>query len=100
MAGMLFVSAILLLYTAVVAPAQIFMWDYTNTCEYFPTLYLDLLVDSFFLVTIPNTFPLLHESDLVSGACVMLLRYYNVASIVVLLAKIDPEIDADFEDAV
>jgi hypothetical protein len=50
MAGMLFFSAVLLLYTAVVAPAQIFMWDYGNPCDSFPTLYLDLLIDSFFLV--------------------------------------------------
>jgi hypothetical protein len=51
---MLFVSAVLLLYTAVVAPVQIFLWDYSNPCEHFPTLYLDILVDSFFLVDMPS----------------------------------------------
>jgi hypothetical protein len=49
-AGMLFVSALLLLYTAVIAPAQIFLWDSSDPCNKFPTLYFDVFVDSFFLV--------------------------------------------------
>jgi hypothetical protein len=47
----MFFSGISLLYTAVVVPAQIFLWDYSDPCNTFPTLYLDVLVDSFFLVS-------------------------------------------------
>ena len=47
---MLFVSGLLLFYTAVVVPVQIFMWDYADPCHVFPTFYLDLFVDSYFLV--------------------------------------------------
>jgi hypothetical protein len=49
-AAMLFFSGMLLLYTAIVVPAQIFLWDYTDLCSKFPTLYFDVLVDSFFMV--------------------------------------------------
>jgi hypothetical protein len=48
--GMLFISGILLLYTAIVVPAQIFLWDYTDLCSKFPTLYFDAFVDIFFVV--------------------------------------------------
>jgi hypothetical protein len=47
-------SGISLLYTAVVVPAQIFLWDYSDPCNTFPTLFLDVAVDSFFLVTLPE----------------------------------------------
>ncbi len=50
MAVMLFVSAILLLYSAVVVPFQLCMWDYTDPCNIFPTLNFDMFVDSFFMV--------------------------------------------------
>jgi hypothetical protein len=50
MAGMLFASGILLFYTAMVVPIQIFLWDYSDTCNMFPTLYFDILVDVFFMV--------------------------------------------------
>jgi hypothetical protein len=50
-AGMLFVSGVLLLYTAIIAPVQIFLWEFDDTkCNVFPTLYFDLVVDVFFLV--------------------------------------------------
>ena len=49
-AVMLFVSAILLLYSAVVVPFQICMWDYSDPCNTFPTLDFDMFVDTFFVV--------------------------------------------------
>jgi hypothetical protein len=52
MTAMLFTSGLLLLYTALVVPIQMLLWDYSNPCIMFPTLYLDILVDSFFLVAI------------------------------------------------
>ena len=39
-----------LLYTSVVVPIQLFVWNYDDPCNIFPTLYLDLAVDLFFLV--------------------------------------------------
>ena len=48
---MLLVSGTLLFYTAMVVPVQIFMWDYSNQCNMFPTLYFDVMVDLFFLVS-------------------------------------------------
>jgi hypothetical protein len=51
-AGMLFTSGVLLLYTAVIAPIQMLMWDPGNQCKMFPTLYIDVLVDLFFMVVL------------------------------------------------
>jgi hypothetical protein len=51
MTGMLFSSGILLFYTAIVVPVQIFLWDYSDSCNMFPTLYFDILVDLFFMVS-------------------------------------------------
>ena len=48
---MLFVSGTLLFYTATVVPVQIFIWDYSDPCNMFPTLYFDVLVDLFFMVS-------------------------------------------------
>lgn len=50
---MLFLSGILLLYTAVVVPVQIFVWDYSDPCNKFPTLNVDVCADAFFLVRRP-----------------------------------------------
>jgi hypothetical protein len=47
---MIALSGVFLLYTAVVAPIQLFLWNYDDPCSIFPTLYLDLVVDLFFLV--------------------------------------------------
>jgi hypothetical protein len=47
---LLFISGLFLLYSAVVVPFQICMWDYSDPCNLFPTLQLDLAVDTFFLV--------------------------------------------------
>ena len=47
---MLFLSGLLLLYSAAVVPFQICMWDYNDPCNTFPTLKLDIFVDTFFLV--------------------------------------------------
>jgi hypothetical protein len=49
---MLLTSGTLLLYTALVVPAQIFLWDYSDMCNMFPTLYFDVAVDIFFLVSL------------------------------------------------
>jgi hypothetical protein len=47
---MMVVSGISLLYTAVVVPPQIFLWDYSESCNTFSSLFIDNVVDSFFLV--------------------------------------------------
>jgi hypothetical protein len=52
MTAMLLTSGLLLLYTALVVPVQMLLWDYSNPCRMFPTLYLDILVDTFFLVVL------------------------------------------------
>ena len=48
---MLVTSTLLILYTAVVVPVQICMWDYDDPCTMFPTLPFDVIVDCFFLVS-------------------------------------------------
>jgi hypothetical protein len=50
---MMFTSALLLLYTAVISPVQLCLWDYNDPCNTFPTLYWDVLVDAFFVVRGP-----------------------------------------------
>ncbi len=52
LAGVLFTSGILLFYTAMVVPIQILVWDYSDACVMFPTLYFDVFVDLFFIVRI------------------------------------------------
>ncbi len=54
LAVMLFLSGALLFYTAIVVPAQIFLWDYSDPCVVFPTLYFDVVVDIFFMVPTPS----------------------------------------------
>ncbi len=49
-AVLLFTSGALLFYTAMVAPVQIFLWDYGDQCNIFPSLYFDVIVDLFFMV--------------------------------------------------
>jgi hypothetical protein len=49
---MLVASALFLLYTAVIVPVQLCLWTYDDPCEKFPTLYFDVIVDTFFLVTL------------------------------------------------
>ena len=44
LAGMLFISGLLLLYTALVVPIQIFLWENNDPCTLFPTLRIDLFV--------------------------------------------------------
>ena len=43
-------SAMLLIYTAVIVPVQICMWNYDDPCNMFPTLFFDVFVDAFFMV--------------------------------------------------
>ena len=52
MAACLFVSGTLLLYTAIISPAQVFLWEFKeDECNVFPTLYFDIFVDLFFMVS-------------------------------------------------
>ncbi len=66
---MLFTSGILLFYTAMVVPVQIFLWDYSDMCRMFPTLYFDIIVDIFFMVGFLSLqlveFLIAHFSDMV-----------------------------------
>ena len=48
--GMLLTSAVLLVYTAMIVPIQICMWNYDDPCNMFPTLFFDVFVDIFFMV--------------------------------------------------
>jgi hypothetical protein len=52
---MLCMSGILLVYTAVIVPVQLCLWSYDDPCNYFPTLFFDVFVDSFFLVSNTQT---------------------------------------------
>jgi hypothetical protein len=53
----LFSSGLLLLYTAIIAPAQVFVWEFKEEeCNVFPTLYFDIVVDLFFMVIIALIF--------------------------------------------
>ncbi len=49
-AGMLIAYALSLVYTSIVVPVQLCMWTYDDPCNRFPTLYFDILVDTFFMV--------------------------------------------------
>jgi hypothetical protein len=49
-AAVMLMSFCLLLYTGVVVPIQVGLWDYDSPCNIFPTLYFDVFVDIFFLV--------------------------------------------------
>ena len=51
---MMMMSAILLVYTAIVVPVQICIWSYDDPCNMFPTLPFDVAVDVFFLVAFPS----------------------------------------------
>ena len=53
---MLLISGIFLLYSSVVVPFQIFMWDYSDACNTFPTLILDVCIDTFFMVILKSLF--------------------------------------------
>ena len=49
-AGTLIAYALSLVYTSIVVPVQLCMWTYDDPCNRFPTLYFDILVDTFFVV--------------------------------------------------
>jgi hypothetical protein len=61
--GILFCSAALLLYTAVIVPVQICLWTYDDPCNAFPTLYFDVIVDTFFVVPRPPYFSFPSHTD-------------------------------------
>ena len=51
----LFISGMLLLYTAIIAPVQVFVWEFNEEeCNIFPTMYFDIFVDIFFMVRQPR----------------------------------------------
>jgi hypothetical protein len=79
---MLFVSAILLLYSAVVVPFQICMWDYSDPCNIFPTLQFDIFVDTFFLVL-----SVLYNSNVYSIVTTALLHKYHGLLLIQQLGK-------------
>ena len=55
-AVLLFCSGTLLLYTAIIAPVQIFVWEFDEEkCNVFPSLYFDMFVDIFFMVRRPSS---------------------------------------------
>ncbi len=43
-------NAVLLVYTLILVPVQICLWNYDDPCNKFPTLYFDVIVDTFFMV--------------------------------------------------
>ena len=70
-------SALLLLYTAIAAPVQVFVWEVNEEeCNIFPTLYFDIIVDVFFMVRFLGLLSL-------GAACVvhsfLILLSYNIA---------------------
>jgi hypothetical protein len=63
---MMLTSACLLLYTALIVPIQICLWDYEDPCNKFPTLYFDVFVDLFFLV-VSRSSPRVAELPLIAS---------------------------------
>jgi hypothetical protein len=49
-AAMLVANAFFLVYTTILVPVQICLWNYDDPCNKFPTLYFDVIVDAFFMV--------------------------------------------------
>ena len=47
-AGLLLISALLLIYTALVVPVQIFLWDYSDACNRFHNFFIDPWIEQFF----------------------------------------------------
>ena len=62
---MLFLSGLLLFYTAIIVPVQLCLWSYDDPCNAFTTLYFDVLVDSFFLVIRNLELPKIVRAELV-----------------------------------
>uniref|UniRef100_A0A7S0M770 Ion transport domain-containing protein n=1 Tax=Cryptomonas curvata TaxID=233186 RepID=A0A7S0M770_9CRYP len=52
MRGVVVLSGLFLIYTSAVVPVQLFMWNYDDPCNKFPTLFFDVAVDSFFLLEV------------------------------------------------
>jgi len=46
------ITVCLLMYTAIIVPLQICMWNYDDPCNMFPTLYFDVGIDMYFIVSI------------------------------------------------
>ena len=52
-AGLMALSFVFLAYSAYVVPMQLSFWANRDPCDPFPTLYFDLVVDTYFLVISP-----------------------------------------------
>jgi hypothetical protein len=66
MAALVFVSGALLVYTSFLLPFQIFMWDYSDPCNKFPTLFFDCFIDTFFMVRPSGNRPGVFDAGLVA----------------------------------
>ena len=51
-AGKLILNAGMLAYSAAIVPVQLSFWEQIDICTAQPTLYFDVFVDSFFLVSL------------------------------------------------
>jgi hypothetical protein len=51
----LLLNAGFLVYTALVVPVQLSFWRDEDVCDPFPTLYFDVIIDTFFLVWSNNS---------------------------------------------
>ena len=47
-------NAVVLFYSAAIVPVQLSFWESEDICYVPPTIYFDVFVDSFFLVTKPR----------------------------------------------
>ena len=55
-AGKLLLNAVMLSYSAAIVPVQLSFWEPIDICTARPTLYFDVLVDTFFLVSFSSEF--------------------------------------------
>ena len=58
---MMIANAFFLIYTTVMVPVQICLWNYDDPCNRFPTLYFDVMVDAFFMVGVERFKSLLYS---------------------------------------
>jgi hypothetical protein len=73
---MLLSSTFLLIYTAVIVPVQICMWNYDDPCNAFPMLFFDVFVDAFFMVDYKSV--RYHSFTWLAIPCVFLNSHWNI----------------------
>ena len=77
-AAVVVASGTFLLYTAVVAPVQIFLWEFDEAeCKNFPTLYFDLFVDTFFIVRLALYYVVLRKQRILDFKLIIILSVYH-----------------------